>query len=121
MKPSSEDPRWRVVVAVDSGQPREEVARRFAVSQSTIKRWPRQRRETGALAPKPVPGPARVKTVGLAEALPARLAEHGNATLAAQCAWWREQSGQAASVATLSRAIAALGWTRKNPRTANSA
>jgi transposase len=116
MKPYSEDLRWRVVLAVDSGQPREEVAWRFAVSLPTIKRWLRQRRATGELAPKPVPGPARVKTVGLAEALPARLAEHGDATLAEQCAWWRECSGQAASVATMSRAIAALGWTRKKSR-----
>jgi transposase len=116
MRPYSEDLRWRVVMAVDSGQPREEVAWRFAVSSSTIKCWLRQRHETGDLAPKPVPGPARTKTVGLAEALPARLAEHADATLAEQCAWWREQAGQEASVSTMSRAIAALGWTRKKSR-----
>ena len=116
MKPYSEDLRWRVVAAVDSGLPREDVAWRFAVSRSTLKRWLRQRRETGGLAPKPVPGPAPVKTVGLAEALPARLAERADATLAEQCAWWQERSGQVASVATMSRAIAALGWTRKKSR-----
>ena len=116
MKPYSEDLRWRVVRAVDDGTPRAEVARRFAVAVPTIERWLRLRRETGGLAPKPVPGPARVTTAGLAEALPGRLAEHADATLAEQCAWWREQSGQTASVATMSRALAALGWTRKKRR-----
>lgn len=116
MRPYSEDLRWRVVAAVDSGLPREEVAWRFAVSQPTIKRWLRQRRETGALAPKPVPGPEAVKTVGLAEALPARLAERPDAPLAEQCTWWRERSGLVVSVSTMSRAIAGLGWTRKKSR-----
>ena len=113
MKPYSEDLRWRVVAAVDDGLPRTEVARRFIVSVPTIKRWLKQRRETGTLAPKPVPGAAPVKTVGLAEALPGRLATHADATLAEHCAWWREHSGVAVSVSTLSRALTARGWTRK--------
>ncbi len=116
MKPYSEDLRWRVVAAVDDGLPRTEVARRFIVSVPTIKRWLRQRRETGTLAPKPVPGAAPVKTVGLAEALPGRLAEHADATLADHCSWWREVSGFEVSTATMSRALTRLGWTRKKRR-----
>ena len=116
MKPYSEDLRWRVVAAVDDGLPRTEVARRFIVSVPTIKRWLKQRRETGTLAPKPVPGAAPVKTVGLAEALPGRLATHADATLDEHCTWWRGQSGVAVSRATMSRALAALGWTRKKRR-----
>ena len=112
MKPYSEDLRWRVVRAVDEGTPRAEVAWRFAVAVPTIERWLRLRREAGGLAPRPVPGAAPTATAGLAEALPERLAERPDATLAEHGAWWRERSGRAASVSTMSRALAALGWTR---------
>ena len=72
-------------VAMASGLSREDVAWRFAVSVATIERWLRQRRETGGLAPKPVPGPPAVETNGLMEALPERLTEHADATLEQQC------------------------------------
>ena len=98
------------------GTPRGEVAERFAVSVPTIERWLRLQRETGGLAPKPVPGPAAVKTGALLAALPARLAERADATLAEQCAWWREASGVQVSTATMSRVLARLGWTRKKRR-----
>ena len=42
--------------AVDSGKPREEVAKTFSVSMPTIKRWLKRRRETGDVEPKPIPG-----------------------------------------------------------------
>jgi transposase len=113
MKPYSEDLRWRVVRAVDRGELRGEVAERFEVSVPTIERWVRQRRETGGLAPKPVPGPAAVKTTALMAALPERLAEHADATLEEQCSWWQEVSGVEVSTATMSRALTRLGWTRK--------
>lgn len=116
MKPYSEDLRWRVVAAVSSGMPREDVAMRFAVSVPTITRWLRLKRETGGLAPKPVPGPSAVKMKALEAALPARLADHADATLAAQCSWWQEATGVEVSTATMSRAIARLDWTRKKSR-----
>jgi transposase len=116
MRPYSVDLRVRVVEAVEGGMARTEAARVFAVSLPTIKRWLRRRRETGTLAPKPVPGPAAVKTAGLPAALPERLAARPDATLAEHCAWWRGVSGHAVSQATMSRAAAALGWTRKKSR-----
>ena len=109
MRPYSEDLRRRVVAAVDGGTARAETARVFAVSVPSIKRWPRLRRERGALAARPVPGPAAVKRAPLLVALPARLASAPDATLAEHCAWCREASGVAVSTATMSRAIAALG------------
>jgi transposase len=116
MKPYSEDLRWRVVRAVLIGTPREDVAARFLVSVPTIERWLRLKRETGGLAPKPVPGPVAVKTTAVMEALPERLAEHADATLDEQCSWWQELSGVEVSTATMSRALTRLGWTRKKSR-----
>ena len=116
MKPYSEDLRWRVVRAVLIGTPREDVAARFLVSVPTMERWLRLRRETGGLAPKPVPGPPAVKTSALMEALPERLAEHADATLEEQCSWWQGVSGTEVSTATMSRSLTRLGWTRKKSR-----
>src|SRR3954471_18274054 len=113
MRPYSEDLRWRVVRAVLIGTPRDEVAGRFLVSVPTITRWLRLKRETGDLAPKPVPGPVAVKTEALMAALPERLAEHADASLAEQCTWWQEASGVTVSTATMSRVLTRLGCTRK--------
>lgn len=116
MKPYSEDLRWRVVTAIEGDMTRREAARVFQVSMPTIKRWLRLRRAGSDLAPKPVPGPPAVKRDALLEALPARLAEQADATLGEHCTWWSERSGLEVSTATMSRAIAALGWTRKTRR-----
>ena len=116
MKAYSEDLRERVVRAVAIGTPRDEVAATFVVSSATITRWLRLKRETGSLAPKPVPGPVAVKTAAVMAALPARLAAHADATLAEQCSWWREASGVEVSTATMSRALTRLGCSRKKSR-----
>jgi len=116
MKPYSEDLRWRVVRAVTIGTPREDVARQFAVSMPTITRWLRLKRETGDLAPKPVPGPPAIKMDAVIAALPERQPERADATLEEQCSWWRDVSGVEVSTATMSRALARLDWTRKKRR-----
>lgn len=116
MKAYSEDLRERVIRAVETGRPREEVAARFEVSVPTIERWVRLKRETGGLARRRVPGSVAVKTAGLQAALPARLAGHADATLADHCSWWRDVSGWEVSTATMSRALTKLGWTRKKRR-----
>jgi len=116
MRPYSEDLRRRVVGAVERGMRRAEAVETFAVSLPTIKRWVKQRRATGDLAPKPIPGPPAIKRDALLEALPARLAEHADATLEEHCAWWRETAETEVSTATMSRAITALEWTRKKRR-----
>ena len=116
MRGYSEDLRSRVVAAVMSGMPREEVVWRYAVSLATIKRWLKQWRETGDLGLKRSPGRPSVKMGPLLAALPARLTEQADVRLEDQCAWWREQSGVEVSTATMSRAIARLNWTRKKSR-----
>lgn len=116
MKAYSEDLRERVVRAVAIGTPRDEVAGMFVVSVPTIKRWLKQQRETGSLAPKPIPGPVAVKGGALMALLPARLAEQADATLDEHCLWWETTTGGTVSTATMSRAITALAWTRKKRR-----
>jgi len=108
--------RERVVGAVERGTKRVAVVETFAVSLPTIKRWLKQQRETGELAPKPIPGPVAIKREALLAALPERLAESADATLEEHCGWWRERTGGEVSTATMSRAIAALDWTRKKRR-----
>ena len=116
MKPYSEDLRRAVVAALGRGMKRSVAVETFSVSLPSIKRWVKRDRETGELAPKPIPGPPAVKRDALVAALPARLAERADATLEAHCSWWAEQTGVVVSTATMSRAIAALGWTRKKRR-----
>jgi transposase-like protein len=49
------DLRQRVLAAVDRGTPRQEIVRTLGVSQPTVRRWLRLRRETGSAAPRPLP------------------------------------------------------------------
>src|SRR6266851_5448146 len=93
MKAYSQDLRQRVVRAVDAGQSQAEIAKTFAVSVATIKRYLKQRRETGHVLPKAIPG---------------RPAKKG--------AVFQADQGIEVSTASISRARAVLGWTRKKRR-----
>jgi transposase len=117
MQAYSEDLRLRIVAAVDGGMPRSEAARTFGVGRATVKRYLALRRESGALAPRPRRGPPPVKMSALAAALPPRLAEAPDATLAEHCAWYAETAGVRVADTTMSRVIRRhLGWTRKKRR-----
>jgi transposase len=113
MKPYSTDLRQRVLDAVDHGTPRTQIMELLEVSLSTIKRYLRQRRATGQLAAKPIPGRPPKKGAALDVDLPAQLAAHDDATLEQHCQLWASSHGVLVSTASLSRAIARLGWTRK--------
>lgn len=65
MKAYSVDLREKVLRAVDQGYPREEIVKLLGVSRATIKRYLKQRRETGTVTPKAIPGRPR-KPVGTA-------------------------------------------------------
>jgi transposase len=58
MKAYTIDLREKVLAALDRGMARHAVAETFDLDPSTIKRWLRLRRETGAVAPRPIPGRA---------------------------------------------------------------
>jgi transposase len=112
----SKDLRLRVLAALDSGMARRDVVRTFHVSLATLKRYIKQRRETGDVARKRPPGRTAHKAAALRVAIVTRLRAVPDATLQDQCVWWAAQSGVVVSTATMSRAIKRVGWTRKKSR-----
>jgi transposase len=114
MKAYSLDLRERIVRAVDDGMAKSQAARLFGVSRSTIKRYVRQRRQIGSLAPQPRPGgPPPLIGPAQRETLRAQVAAAPDATLADHCAAWERTQGVRVSVATMRRALARLNWTVK--------
>jgi transposase len=116
MKPDSQDLRERVVRAVESGMPRAEIVKTFAVSQATIKRYLKQHRETGHVKPKAIPGRPARKGAALQAGLLPQLQAHRDARLEDHCQQWEAEHGVQVSTATMSRAIKRIGWTRKKSR-----
>jgi transposase len=113
MKAYSQDLRHRVLRAIDTGQSQAEVAKTFAVSVATIKRYLKQRRETGHVLPKAIPGRPAKKGAVLQAHLRAQLQAHPDATREEHCHLFQAEHGLQVSTASISRARAALGWTRK--------
>jgi transposase len=113
MKAYSNDLRQRILRAVDQGHRQAEIAAAFQVSLATIGRYLKQRRETGRLAVKPIPGRPPKKRAALEADLATQLAAHDDATAEQHCHLWAATHGQPVSIATMRRAIRRLGWTRK--------
>jgi transposase len=108
--------REKVLRAGDQGYPRAEIVKRVGVSMATIKRYLKQRRETGEVAPTPIPGRPAKKLAKLAADLVAQLQAHDAVRLADHCRLWEQTQGVRVSTATRSRAIKRIGWTRKKSR-----
>lgn len=113
MRAHSQDLRQQVLCAVDEGTSRAEIIERFQVSRATIKHYLKQRRETGNVQPRPIPGRPKVKGKALQTELARQLEVHPAATLADHCHIWETEHGMRVSSATMSRAIRAVGWIRK--------
>ena len=109
MKPYSKDLRLKVLAACDRGMPRKEVSRIFGVSEPTIRRYLRLRRETGDVEPKPVPGPPARKGDALEEALPGQVSRNPDLTLEEHRELFYDECGTEVSAATVSRALRRLG------------
>ena len=108
------DLRERVVAACDEGiDTRAEIAERFSVSESWVRRLLQRRRETGSIAPKPHGGGQPPAFVGqAAERLREAVATDTDATLKELAA----ASGVACSTSAVDRALRRLGITRKKSR-----
>jgi len=116
MKPYSKDLRSRVLSAVDSGKPREEVAKTFSVSMPTINRWLKRRKESGDVEPTAIPGRPPRKGAMLKEWLPEHLKANYDLTLEEHSQAFEEEFGEEVSTSTIGRAIARLpdgGWPLK--------
>jgi transposase len=88
MKAYSTDLRERVILAVNQGMPQTEIAKVFAISLSTIKRYLKQWRETATLDAKPIPGRPSKKLEPLEADLSQMLATAPDATLEQHCQTW---------------------------------
>jgi transposase len=113
VKAYSQDLRDRVVRAVDQGTPRKEIIRVLGVSEPTIKRYLKLRRDTGSLAPRPIPGRPKKKMQPLLDGLRPQLEAHPDATLEEHRRLWEAETGIKVSSSTIGRAIQRLQWTRK--------
>src|SRR5690349_23644564 len=105
MKAYALDVREKVLRAVDQGSSREEIVKLLGVCRATIKRYLKQRRDTGNVAPKAIPGRPPKKLGPLQAELVAQLQAHDDGGLEEQCRLWEESHGVKVSTTTMSRAI----------------
>ena len=113
-----------MLAAVDRGSPRREIAETetFGVSEPTIRRWLRLRRETGGVDARPPSGPPAHKGRALEAALPAQVSRNPDLTLEEHRELFEDEHGRALSVSSLSRAFSRLGLPlKKSPSRPKSA
>jgi transposase len=109
MRAYSSDLRDRVLADRDAGMPTGEVATKYRVSASWVRRLLQRRRETGSTAPKPQRHGPKPSWAGHAERIAQAVRERPDDTLEEH----QQRLGLGLSTATLWRAIAALGLTAK--------
>ena len=109
MKSYSMDLRERVLADCDAGQEVRQVAVKYRVSESWIRRLKQRRRESGEVAPRKSGHAAEPKWLAHRERLEELVREQPDATLPEL----RERLGIDISVQTLSRALRALQLTFK--------
>lgn len=117
MKAYSHDLRERVIRQWEAGKSQAELVSLFAVSVGSIKRWIRQYRTTGSLAPKVRQQWPRTIGPEDHDALRAQVAQFADATLEQHVAVWAQTQGVHVSTSTMWRALTAIGWPlKKNAR-----
>lgn len=122
MKPYSKDLRLKILAAVDRGMPRREVAETFGVSEPTIRRYLRLRRQTGSVDPRPPSGPPAKKGRALEVVLPGQVSRNPDLTLEEHRELFEDETGMAVSASSVSRAFGRLGLPlKKSPSRPKSA
>ena len=119
MRAYPQDLRQQVLRAVDDGISRVQIMDLFQVSRATIKRYLKQRRETGTVLPRPIPGRPPKKGGALQRGMQELLEAHPEASQQEYCQWWEAEHGMQVSRASMSRAIHAMGWVRKKEKSKN--
>ncbi|MBO0781125.1 MAG: hypothetical protein J2P37_20085 [Ktedonobacteraceae bacterium] len=97
---------------MDAGTARNAIIDQLHVSRSTMKRYLKQRRETGTVLPRPIPGRPSIKGKALQTHLLSQREAHPGATLDEHCQIWEAEQGMQVSSATIRRAMLAMGWKR---------
>src|SRR5258708_38949276 len=90
MKAYSQDLRERVLRAADQGMAHQEIVRVLGVSLATIGRYLKQRRETGQVRAKAIPGRPCKKMQALQAGLDAQLRAFPDATLQQHPRYWQQ-------------------------------
>ena len=115
MKAHSLDLRERVAAACQQpGRTLGAVAAQFSVSVSFVEKLLQRQRTSGSLAPLPLRGgPAPCLDASSRADVVACLRQQPDATLDELRVWVAALGGPAVSVATMGRAVQAVGWRRK--------
>ena len=113
MKAYSNELRQKIVEAVASGEGKTEVARRFGISRSSVKRYVAQMEQQGHLQPRPRPGRKTAISGEKLDKLKELIEATPDATLAEQSAQWEKEYGVKLSRATFSRTLKRMKFTYK--------
>jgi transposase len=117
MRPYSRDLRERVIAALEAGLlSQAEIAETFAVSLSTVEKWWRRRRETGARAARPHAGGVSRTLQGAEDFLRAEIERQPDALLEELRARLDEVKGIKASPSMICRELQRLGLPREKSR-----
>jgi len=113
MKAYSEDLRRKMVDSLNRGMPKNEAARLFGVSLSSVKRFARIDRGGDSLAPKKPPGRPRKAGEREERLLAADLADRPAATMSERRSYLEHLTGASMSDSTVRRLVRRLGHSRK--------
>lgn len=115
MKAYSQDLRKRIVQAVETNPThnQSQVARTFQVSRSTVRRLLKLEAKDPDLKARTSPGRRPKLAAQDYGAVIALLEAQNDLTLQDLCQHWSQHHDQSLSVATVSRLLKRLGWTRK--------
>ena len=113
MRAYSMDLRERIAAALDEGQSSLQVAKRFGVHDSWVRKLSRRRRRTGSIAPKPhAGGRDRILGTAVEQQLRATIEERNDITLE-ELRQWLGGRGIHVSLSSVWRAVGRLNLTLK--------
>jgi transposase len=116
MNAYSEDLRNKIVEALRRGMTKNEAARTFSVSRSSVKRYAKLVEEGRPLAPKKRPASKPKMDEPARRLLEADVQERPSATLSERREYLRKAAGVRVSDSPVSRMLRRLGWSRKKDR-----
>ena len=113
MRAYSEDPRKKIVAAVERGMPKAQAARLFDVSLSSVKRYSRTARRGDPLEPKKSPGRPRKVNESARVLLEEDVKERPAATVSQRRRFLEHITSKSLSDSTVRRLMKRLGFSQK--------